>query len=391
MRVLYINHTYRPSGAGISLSTLLRHLPKDVEKFYLLPRGNEVEALLGAEPHHISHERFLCQFMTTLYNAQLTLPLRAWHLVKAALTFPRLRQLKARWRPDLAHINETTLLAYAYAAHSAGLPVVLHARTALAPRPFEMRLLEKLAGGRGVRIVCIDDEVRDSLPAPCQKIARVIYNPIELGAAPTQEEILAQRTGWGFAADDFVIGQVASLHPQKGIWLILRLAEKLCAEFPKLCFVLVGDDSNGEGPMLRDAIAARGLSRRVVLPGYSTQLARVYGSLDVALCLFGGALGGVGRAAYEAAAAAKPLIATLPNPRDSRTLEHEVSGLLHTPEDEAGVEASMRRLILDSAFAKNLGAQAHTLIAARHDPALIAGQMMAIYREVIAERSRPRI
>ena len=387
MRLLYINHTTHPSGAGISLSTLLRHLPADIEKYFLLPRGSAIDGLLGAAPERSYRERWLCQFMTTLYSPQYSPGLFVWHLAKFPLALLRVRHLVRRWRIDLVHVNETTLIAYALAARLAGVPVVLHARTAIVPRPFEHFLLRKFGGLRHARVVAIDSEVKASLPAECRRITEVIHNPIDLGPAPTEAEIAALRASWGCGPEDVVVGQVASLHQQKGVWLILRLAERLCVEFPKLRIVLVGNDAAaaGEGPQLRAAIRERGLDGRVILAGYETRLAMVYAALDTALCLFGGELGGVGRAAYEAAVAGKPLVATLPDPQRSETLENGVSGLLFTPDDEAGIAEGLRRLIRDPTLRRTLGASGQASIGHRHSPPHIAEKMRNLYGEMTAE------
>ena len=386
MRVLYVNHTLQKSGAGISLSTLLRNLPPEVEKFFLVPSGSEIDSMLGAAPERTFRERFLCQFMTTLYTPQYPAWLFAWHLVKIPIALVRIRHLIRRWKIDLVHVNETTLIAYAFAAHFAGVPVVLHARTAIASRPFERAMLSLLGKMRRTRIACIDSEVRDSLPEPARGIAEVIYNPIDLGPAPTPSEIVAKRAAWGFNPGHIVVGQVASLHRQKGIWLILDLAEKLCAEFPALRLVLVGDDSPtaGEGPQLRASIQQRGLADRISLPGYDTGLATVYASLDVALCLFGGELGGVGRAAYEAAVSGKPLVATVPDPTRSETIQDGVSGLLFTHADAEGIAKALRRLISDPALRASLGSSAHASIGGRHSPSVVADSVQKLYAELAA-------
>lgn len=386
MRVLYVNHTLQKSGAGISLSTLLRNLPPDVEKFFLVPSGSEIDVMLRAAPERTFRERYLCQFMTTLYTPQYPAWLFAWHLVKIPIAFVRIRHLIRRWKIDLVHVNETTLIAYAFAAHFAGVPVVLHARTAIASRPFERAMLSLLGKMRRVHIACIDSEVRDSLPQPARRIAEVIYNPIDLGPAPSPSDVVAKRAAWGFNPGQIVAGQVASLHRQKGIWLILDLAEKLCAEFPALRLVLVGDDSPaaGEGVQLRASIQQRGLADRISLPGYDTELATVYASLDVALCLFGGELGGVGRAAYEAAVSGKPLVATVPDPTRSETIQDGVSGLLFTHADAGGIAKALRRLISDPALRASLGSSAHASIGGRHSPSVVADSVQKLYAELAA-------
>jgi glycosyltransferase involved in cell wall biosynthesis len=386
LKVLYVNHTLQKSGAGISLATLLRHLPAEIEPHFLLPARSEIDALLGAAPGRTFKERWLCQFPTTLYNAAYPPHLTAWHLAKMPLARWRIGQLVRRWKIDVVHLNETVLVPYATGA----TPVLMHARTAIAPRRFERGLLARFGQLERARIAAIDGEVKASLPEPARAVTEVVYNPIDLGPAPSPAEVAAVRIAWGCTPGDLLIGQVASLHRPKGIWLILDLAEKLCAEFPALRFVLIGDDSAaaGEGPPLRAAIAERGLTQRVLLPGYDARLATVYAALDVALCLFGGGLGGVGRAAYEAAIAARPLVATLPDPQRSETLRHGESGLLFTPDDTTGLADALRQLIRDTAFRTRLGASARAAIAPRHDPTTVARRVAQLYEVLAAQPGR---
>ncbi len=386
MNVLYINHTIRKSGAGISLSTLIRHLPAQVRIFFMVRSSCQIDHLLGAAPERTVHERFMVEFMTTLYVPTYPSWLFLWHVLKIPVAILRMRQLKRKWKVDLVHANESSLLAYVFAARLAGLPVVLHARTALAKRPFESFLLRWIGRLHDTRIVAIDGEVKTSFPERTQKITRVIYNPIELGPAPSPKEIVDLRRSWGVSADHVMIGQVASLHPQKGIWLILDLAEKLCPEFPMLCFVLVGDDSaaSGKGPQLREVIRQKGLADRVILPGYNSNLAAVYSSMDIALCLFGGGLGGVGRGAYEAAMAGKALVATLPDPNASDSLVDGVTARLFRPGDNAGILQALRLLIASSEAREKLGASAKAAIGDRHAPGRIAQKTFALYNELVS-------
>ena len=386
MNVLYINHTILKSGAGVSLSTLLRHLAPEIRTFFMLRRKCEIGDMLGAIPERTFCERFMVEFMTTLYAPPYPLWLFLWHLLKTPFAFLRVRQLKRKWKLDLIHANESTLLTYVFAARLAGMPVVLHARTALAKRPFDRFVLWWIGHLRATRILAIDGDVKASLPERAQKITRVIYNPIELGSAPLPKEIVDLRISWGFSPDHVVIGQVASLHPHKGIWLILDLAEKLCEEFSLLRFVLVGDDSPkaGQGPQLRERIRKKGLVDRIVLPGYHSDLGTVYASLDIALCLFGGGLGGVGRGAYEAAITGKPLVATLPDPKTSETLVDGITAMLFRPDDKRGILQALRLLIVSGEARQKLGASAKVAIGNRHAPEQIAHAMLELYKELVS-------
>src|SRR6184192_3894613 len=116
MNVLYINHTILKSGAGISLATLVRHLPTQARTFFMLRRKCEIADMLGAVPERTFRERFMAEFMTTHYVGPYPLWLFLWHILKIPVAFLRMRQLKRKWKLDLVHANESSLLAYVFAA-----------------------------------------------------------------------------------------------------------------------------------------------------------------------------------------------------------------------------------------------------------------------------------
>ena len=386
MRILYINHTILKSGAAISLGTLVKNLGQRVSPCFLLRKGSQVDEILGVTdtaPCH--HARWVAQYLTTMYGKRLPFSRFCWQLIKSPLAIVRAGLLARRWNCDVVHVNETTLPADAAGAALAGLPVFVHARTALNSRPFERWVLEKLAGFRRLRFVAIDDEVKDSLPPRCREKCAVVHNPIQLGPLPSPTEVAGKRASWGLLPDHVVVGQLASLHTAKGIWDILEIAAELCPRHPSLRFVLVGDTSPeaGEGNEFKKSIRARGLDGKVFLPGYDRDLAAAYAALDVALCLFGAGLGGVGRGAYEAAISGRALVATLPDARNSKTLTHERHGLPYEPRDLQGVRDGIEKLILNPEMRTALGHTAREEIGARHDPANVTEKMLALYREAL--------
>ena len=386
MKVLYINHTEKKSGAAISLGTLLRHLPDNIQQHFLLRPSIEVEQILGVGANPALRVRFLSQFMTTQYASRLPLPQFLWQLVKAPYCAQRVQRLCKRWQIDIVHINETTLLADAWGSAHAGRPVFIHARTACNSNSFERKCLEHIGKMPRVRFLAIDEEVQDSLPEICQQRTFIIHNPIQLSPSPQPSEVRKLREAWGCEDSTLAIGQVSSLHPQKGVWEILHLAEATMSTLPKAKFIMVGDTRPefGIGPQLQQAVNERRLTHRVVFAGYRTDLATVYAALDIALCLFGSGLGGVGRTAYEAGLCSKPVVATLPDPKKSSTLRDGTSALLFDTEDIVGVRAGLERLADDPGLRARLGASAREFLAPRHDPAQVARRIVRLYEEALS-------
>ena len=76
------------------------------------------------------------------------------------------------------------------------------------------------------------------------------------------------------------------------------------------------------------------------------------------------------------------LVATVPDPLRSETLEDGVSGLLFTHDDEAGIANALRRLIGDASLRSSLGASGHASIGKRHAPAAVADSVVKLYAEL---------
>ena len=385
MKLLYINHTNTISGAGISLSTLLRYLPAEIKKYFCLHRKSRLAQLLGATPQRTYREPFFSQMHTTLYGGGMGVFLTVFHYCKATLTLPTLAFLKHKWKPDVIHLNETVLASYAVSASLLGIPLVVHARTVVSPESLGMRLLSWVAKNGRCKFVSIDHETHDSLPIACQKVGTVIHNPVEMRVA-AKEEILEKRAQWKVPEDAILVGQLASLHKEKGIWRILEIAKQICPQNAKIHFIMAGDPDPAisEGPAFAAAIRDAGLADRIHLVGYERNLPAAYGALDIVLCLFGEYLHGVGRTAYEAPLAGKPLIATLPSPESSQTLINKVTGLGFECLDFQGVANAILELANSPEKRASLGGSARVAISDRHDPFRCAQQVIEIYKELAA-------
>ncbi len=385
MRILYANHTNTISGAGISLATLLPNLPPDIRKLFCIHRKSQLAERFGATRENTYRDPLLAMEATTTYGAGMPWHLMAFHAAKAPLALATLAHLKRKWQPDVIHLNETVLVPYALAAVRLGLPLVIHARTVVRPESRGMRLLDRMAPRHKVRFVCIDEQTQRSLPLNCRTRSTVVYNPV-LMRKVADAEVVTQRNKWKLPADAVVVGQAASLHTEKGIWRILELAREICPQNNRLHFVLCGDTSpsRGEGPALQAAIQEAGLANRVHLVGYEEDISLAYAGFDIALCLFGEFLGAVGRAGYEAPLTGKPLVATIPDPRNAEAVIHGKTGLAFEPNDLAGVANAILELAASEDRRAVMGREAKKMIGKRHDPVEHARAIVNIYRDLLA-------
>lgn len=387
MRILFANHTNAISGAGISLSLLLKHLPPEIKKFFCLHWRSQLAERFGASQEKTYRDFFVSMMHTTRYGAGLSGSLRFFHSLKSKIALPTLLLLRSKWNPELVHLNETSLVPYALAADKLGIPVLVHARTVVNPDSCGMRLLERHTKNERIRFVCIDPETKKSLPENCRKSSEVVYNPVSLREISLEERRL-KRESWKIPENAIVVGQMASLHKEKGVWRILEIASQICKSEPKIHFVLAGDTAPeiGLGPELKKAVLDAGLEKNFHLVGYEEDVASAYSAFDIALCLFGEFLGAVGRAGYEAPLSGKPLVATIPNPHHSDAVISGKTGFAFEPLDYRGVAEAIVSLSNNPDLRESLGKSAQNLIGDRHDPQKHAEKITQIYRSMLSNR-----
>ncbi|MDD9947420.1 MAG: glycosyltransferase family 4 protein [Myxococcales bacterium] len=383
MRVLFVNCSRHPSGADVSMATMIQHLPDSVESQVLTHWRMRLGGLLELPADRLYRDYAMPYVLTTRAAGRYTWLQFAAHLAKFPTPLWTLARLRRRQAFDLVHVNDTPGIAYALAASLLGLPAVLHVRAQVDLGRRGAELLDVLASRERTAFVAIDDEVAHTLSQRCQAKTRVVHNPVHFPRAPTERDRARKRAAWNVPLDCTLVGQVANLYAYKGVWQVLELAEVLCRERQDLHFVLVGmDPPGGEGAALRHAAHQRGLADRFHLVGYEPDQVAVYAALDVALCLFGEGLGGIGRTAFEAAALGKPVVATLPGAARSTTFPHEQAGLVFEPAERGPLTAALRALVTSKAAREALGQRAQDWIGTRHAPERVAAAHAALYREL---------
>ena len=199
------------------------------------------------------------------------LPVKDWKTYRALAR--RLRELN----PDVVHTHSSKAgIIGRYAARAAGVRAVIHTIHGLAftasTKPtvnWVYKALERKAAPLTTKIVCVADAMREqSLAAgvgrPEQYVT--VYSGMETQPfvnppAPRVEV----RARLGLQPQHVAVGTIARLFHLKGHDDLLDAAPKLCAEFPDLRFLWVGDGIlRGE---FERRVAQMNLSDRFILTG----------------------------------------------------------------------------------------------------------------------------
>ena len=189
---------------------------------------------------------------------------------------------------------------------------------------------------------------------PWRRIPEVVIpNGIKLAGLPTATERLAARTRLGLHPENFVVGIVARLTPEKAHDVLFDAVAKLTPSHPRLRLVVVG-----EGPReteLRELAGELGIADRVVFTGLRRDVPELLPGFDVSC------LSSVREAApisvIEAMAAGLPVIATECGALPDMLADGE-EGFIIPVGDSSAIADRLARLAADPALCVAQGARA---------------------------------
>jgi len=279
-------------------------------------------------------------------------------------------------------------------AHSLGLitaaitrrPFLISRRVAHRPKDnFGSRI--KYTSRTVARIIAISRAVRDVLVDYGVDPARVevVYSGTDPARYRPGLDGSRVRREFGVPDGAPLVGKVANFYPGwKGHDVFLAAARRILEVRRDARFLLVGKSTDSDA--MRSAVAEAGLTDRVILAGYRSDIPEILAAIDV-LANSPRAREGLCVAILEALASGRPVVATrvggIPEVvRDGET------GLLVPPEDPAALASAVLRLVSDRDLAARLGAGGARLVREQFTFETMVEGNERVYREVLAERGR---
>jgi glycosyltransferase involved in cell wall biosynthesis len=266
----------------------------------------------------------------------------------------RLRRMLEEVRPDAVHTH-LVLAGFVgrWAAIRARVPCVVSSEQNVyeAKARLPWRLWERYLAERTTRVVACSGAVRDHLVERVGVAAgKVVVVPNVVDPADYEAESVADPPALRRAPDEFVVGTVGRLHPQKGHDILLRAFASLVRDRPRTRLAIVG-----EGPSraaLRGLAASLGVASSVTFVPWQREIGSVYRQMD--LFTFPSRYEGFGIALLEAMWFGLPAVAS----RTGGIPEFAVDGetaLLVPPGDVAALTGALNGLVGDDARCAALG------------------------------------
>lgn len=289
---------------------------------------------------------------------------RGFPSVALAADFPRVRPAIRELTATIREIDCDVLLCHGYkanmlgrvAARRAGIPAVAVSRgwTGETSRVKLYDWLDRRHLRLMDHVVCVShgqaEKVRRWCRVPESRLS-VIHNSARLAAFESSDPAARGRLLSYFAkGTEQVVLAAGRLSPEKGFGVLVESAATICHDSPCVGVALFGEGrERGE---LERRIGELGLTGRVALPGFRTDLDALIGAADVVV--LPSFTEGLPNVALEAGAAGVPVVATAVG-GTPEVIADGVTGLLVPPGNPAALAAGIIAILRDPALARRLG------------------------------------
>jgi glycosyltransferase involved in cell wall biosynthesis len=377
LRVLHLLSTYRWTGvAEPAVSLAVWHQRAGHETFVAGVGGRSFEESARERGARIATEIPL----TLEYN-----PLRQWQLVRAIERFIRQHAI------DVVHAHlphDHWLAALAIRRVQDTPPVLVRTfHRYVAPRrdPAHRWLFERATDA----IVTVSSAQGDMLRHAYPRVGGRIH-VIHGGVDPQRFRFdpaarLRVRADMGEKPDAMVAGLVAHLGYNRGIQWLLAAAPTVVGTLDHATIWIVGQGELKN--YLRRELKKEQYRRRVLLAGYRTDdLADTYSAMDVGLLLGLGSEGSA-RAALEAMATERPVVAVRKGALID-TITPGVDGWLVPENDVPALAAALIEALSDAERAKRMGQAAREKILSDFTEEHRARKTLELYEQLVAEKKR---
>lgn len=299
-----------------------------------------------------------------------------------------LRLAIERYEPDVIHTHGLRAnFAGRLAGRARGVPVVTTVHSAISrdyANPMKgivATALDGLTLPLTDRFIAISNAIKADLiqrgVAP-DKVT-VIYNGID--ETPSRPTRLEARKRLGIGTDEFAVGSVARLEPNKGIRYLVGAASELSRCISGLKVVIVGSGSEGES--LKKLALKLGLEKEVVFCGFLPDAIKLLVAFDV--FAMPSLSEGFGLAAVEAMAARVPVVASRVGGL-AEIFEDGESGLLVEPGDRMALANAILSLYERPDRRSGLAEKAYKVYRAKFTAERFIAETESLLMEVCAGR-----
>jgi glycosyltransferase involved in cell wall biosynthesis len=229
-----------------------------------------------------------------------------------------------------------------------------------------------------VRTFCLE---ADGLPP---RKVQTLYNGIELDRIAAARGTDELRKVLQLENASHVVATVGHVRKIKGVDVYVRAAARVCKDFPRALFLVIGDASEPQYfRELQELAGSQGVGDNVRFLGPSEAVFSILKLCDV-FCLPSRSEG-FSNALIEAMACGLPSVATRAG-GNAEALEDGRSGFLVESEDVAAMAERLQTLLRDPKLARQMGMAAQEAVAERFSARAMIEQLSGIYEGLLDGR-----
>jgi len=306
-------------------------------------------------------------------------------LAPLGLSVARMAAFCVRRRVQVLHTSDKKrALAMTLAVHRlTGVPYLYHIHDV-----FVDYRLNRLALARAGALVANSRDMKNDFLAhagPGMERIRVIHNGLDPEAYRADSPSSLRRE-LGLADDRLLVGITSRLAPPKGQETFLRAAALVAGRNERAAFIVAGDDAifsdNREYvPLLHRMVRELGIQDRVHFLGYRSDMANVYGALDVAVNA--ARREAFGMVVVEPMACGKPVVGTRAG-GIPEIIRHGENGYLFPVDDHEALADHLGTLLADEDLRHALGRRARETVLARFTIAAQTRAVEKVYQQLAA-------
>ena len=251
--------------------------------------------------------------------------------------------------------------------------------------------IERLTSVRTDAFVAVAPEIRAALIEAGIRASRIQLVPNAVDVSnPSMDHAAARAAiveGYGLSRDAQIVCAVGRLVEAKGLDVLLDATATIAPGYPELALFVVGDGHLRAD--LESQAARLAIAQRVRFAGLLDRAATATAITGSDVFVMASRTEGLPIALLEAAAAARPIIATTVGGIPG-ALESPAEALLVPPENPAALAQAIGRLLDDPTGAREMGRRARMRVAREFGRERQVELMQTVYREACARRSGAR-
>lgn len=393
MRIVYLNHSGKVSGAEISLLTFLKGLRgrKEIEPILACPaEGALKERAQSIGLPVVDIESFEAGFTSN----PLFFLAYGVRLLRIGKKFASIvKEIKA----DLIDVNSVRAgLVASVSTLFYKIPTLVHVRDCV-PRNKIGVLTRRIIARRGSMMVANSSYVAHhfALDASMFRRIEVVYNPLDLSAFDPQKVDSDQfRKIFKVNGSYPLLGVVGQISPWKGLADVIRAMPKVLSSFPQARLLVVGEPKFDTASArynniaylkeLKSLVEELNLKKEVIFTGERSDIPEIMKAID--LLILASWEEPFGRALVEAMAMEKPVISTdVGGPTE--IVKNGVNGTLISPKNPQGIAQAVIELASNRKKSIEMGRRGRKEVEQRFNTDTYVTKMLNIYKKTLHKRN----